>query len=165
MAYGLAFVYFLFKLAERIHHFIEIRLPAEIHFSHFLVGRPQSIFEMFTRGQEGVKKPAGWAHLSCSDPVKTTTVEAAAPFALSEGCVPRTRTGNGHNLRYPLSESPPLQKRKDRAASIGWCPNPREERVGPARRNESRDIHMPRGALNTEGPKHQSPFLRANGAR
>ena len=51
MAYGLAFVYFLFKLAERIHHFIEIRLPAEIHFSHFLVVLPQSIFEMFTMGQ------------------------------------------------------------------------------------------------------------------
>jgi hypothetical protein len=24
-------------------------------------------------------------------------------------------------------------------------------------RNESRDIHMPRGALNTEGPKNQNP--------
>jgi hypothetical protein len=33
-------------------------------------------------------------------------------------------------------------------------------------RNESRDIHMSRGALNTEGPKNQNPPpIRANGAR
>ena len=32
-------------------------------------------------------------------------------------------------------------------------------------RNESRDIHMPRGALNPEGPKTKIPPIRANGAR
>ena len=32
-------------------------------------------------------------------------------------------------------------------------------------RNESRDIHMPRSTLNTEGPKTKSPPIRANGAR
>ena len=32
-------------------------------------------------------------------------------------------------------------------------------------RNESRDIRMPRGALNTEGPKTKTPPIRANGAR
>ena len=32
-------------------------------------------------------------------------------------------------------------------------------------RNESRDIHMPRGALNTEGPKNQNPRPFAQTAR
>ena len=31
--------------------------------------------------------------------------------------------------------------------------------------NESRDIHMPRGALNTEGPKNQNPRPFAQTAR
>jgi hypothetical protein len=32
-------------------------------------------------------------------------------------------------------------------------------------RNESRDVHMPRGALNTEGPKNQNPRPFAETAR
>ena len=32
-------------------------------------------------------------------------------------------------------------------------------------RNESRDIHMPRGALNTKGPKNQNPRPFAQTAR
>jgi hypothetical protein len=84
-------------------------------------------------------------------------------------------------LHCPLwmpSSYPPFKVREGRGTRCcgGFCSlkatRPLDGETGGAateahilQRNESRDIRMPRGALNTEGPKNQNPPIRANGAR
>ena len=71
------------------------------------------------------------------------------------------------SLKAEIGDLPPAQKVASRGFrdSTGWRDGRRGDRTQILQRNESRDIHMPRGALNSEGSKNQDPRPLAQTAR
>jgi hypothetical protein len=73
---------------------------------------------------------------------------------------PRHRWGAGESTTETQSEFLPHC-----GIRTGRRDGRRGDRTQILQRNESRDIHMPRGALNSEGPKNQDPRPLAQTAR